>query len=410
MTRRTPAHDNAMTQGGRAKLFTRIITVVLDSVGVGALPDADEYGDLGADTLGNIARCHGGLFLPTLAGQGLGCIKRLEGVAAVDKPLASYGRMVEVSRGKDTTTGHWEMAGCPVFRPFPVFPDGFPADVVAKISGITGREVIGNKAASGTEIIAELGDEHLRAGALIVYTSADSVLQIAAHESVVPVDELNAIARRVREEVCRDDYAVGRVITRPFVGAPGAFVRTANRHDFSLEPPAPTIFDRLQAAGLMAAGVGKIGDIFAGRGLTASYPTKSNDHGMETLARLVSEERRAGFLMANLVEFDSVYGHRNDCRGYARALERVDGQLALLLPLLADDDLLIITADHGCDPTVPGTDHTREYVPLLAYARGRTGRDLGVRATFADIAATAADNFALEPLPYGTSFLGDIKG
>ncbi len=410
MTKRTPAHDNRMTRGREAKVFTRIVTVVLDSVGAGALPDAAEYGDLGTDTLGNIARCHGGLFLPTLASLGLGCIRRLEGVAAVDKPLASHGRMAEVSKGKDTTTGHWEMAGCPVFRPFPVFPGGFPAAVVARISSLTGRQVIGNKAASGTEIIAALGEEHLRTGALIVYTSADSVLQVAAHESVVPVDELNAIGRRLREEVCQGDYAVGRVIIRPFVGSPGAFVRTANRHDFSLEPPAPTVIDRLKAAGLMVTGVGKIGDIFAGRGLTASYPTKSNDHGMETLAGLVREERRAGLIMANLVEFDSVYGHRNDCRGYARALERVDGQLALLLPLLADDDLLVITADHGCDPTTPGTDHTREYVPLLAYARGRPGRDLGVRATFADLAATVAENFALEPLPYGTSFLGDIAG
>jgi len=391
-------------------LFKRIIVVVLDSVGVGALPDAAEYGDLGADTLGNIARCHGGLFLPTLEGLGLGRIRPLDGVAAVAGPLASYGKMAAISRGKDTTTGHWEMAGCPIFTPFPVYPDGFPAEVIERIAALTGRPVIGNKVASGTEIIAELGEEHLRTGALIVYTSADSVLQIAAHEAVVPVDELNAIGRLIREEVCRGEHAVGRVITRPFVGEPGRFVRTANRHDFSLEPPAPTVFERLQASGRETVGVGKIGDIFAGRGFTASYPTKSNDHGMATIAGIVCGESRPGLIMANLVEFDSLYGHRNDCHGYARALERVDGQFALLLPLLDDSDLLIITADHGCDPISPSTDHDREYVPLLAYARGRSGRDLGVRASFADIAATVAENFALEPLPYGTSFLSAITG
>lgn len=391
-------------------MLTRIIIVVMDSVGAGALPDAAEYGDLGADTLGNIARCNGGLFLPTLAELGLGCIRPLEGVDAADRPLASYGRMAEISRGKDTTSGHWEMAGCPLFQAFPVYPHGFPAEVVARIEALTGRRVIGNKAASGTEIIAELGEEHLRTGALIVYTSADSVLQIAAHEDVVPVDKLGAIARLVRKEVCRGEHAVGRIIIRPFVGVPGRFVRTANRHDYSLEPPAPTVLDRLQASGRMTVGVGKIGDIFAGRGLTASHPTKSNDHGMATLEALVREERREGLIFANLVEFDSLYGHRNDCRGYARALERLDGQFALLLPQLADSDLLVVTADHGCDPTVAGTDHTREYVPLLAYAPGRPGRDLGLRSTFADLAATVAENFALEPLPYGTSFLGEITG
>ncbi len=391
-------------------MFTRIVIVVLDSVGAGALPDAAEYGDLGADTLGNIARCHGGLFLPTLGSLGLGCIRPLDGVAAAASPLAGYGKMAEISKGKDTTTGHWEMAGCPVFSAFPVYPGGFPAEIVDRIAALTGRPVIGNKAASGTEIIAELGAEHLRTGALIVYTSADSVLQIAAHEAVVPVDKLNAIGRLVREEVCRGEHAVGRVIIRPFVGEPGRFVRTANRHDFSLEPPAPTVLDRLRAAGFAVIGIGKIGDIFAGRGLTASYPTKSNDHGLATLAGLVRGERRPGLIFANLVEFDSLYGHRNDCRGYARALERVDGQLALLLPLLDDGDLLIITADHGCDPTTAGTDHTREYVPLLAYARGRPGRGLGVRTSFADVAATVAENFALEPGPHGTSFLGAITG
>lgn len=404
MTRPTPAHD----KGEGITLFERVIILILDSVGAGALPDAAEYGDLGADTLGNIARCHGGLFLPTLAGLGLGRIRPVGGVAAVDRPAASYGKMASISRGKDTTTGHWEMAGCPVLTPFPLYPDGFPGEVAERITALTGRAVLGNKAASGTEIIAELGAEHMRTGALIVYTSADSVLQIAAHEGVVPVAELNAIGRLVRDEVCVGAHAVGRVITRPFVGEPGRFSRTANRHDFSLTPPGPTMFDRLTAAGRRTVGVGKISDIYAGRGVTASYPTKGNDDGMATLSALVREEKGAALIMANLVDFDSIYGHRNDCTGYAKALERVDGQLTLLLPLLSDGDLLIITADHGCDPTVPGTDHTREYVPLLAYARGRAGRDLGVRATFADVAATVAENFGVAPLEYGKSFLGEI--
>jgi phosphopentomutase len=390
-------------------LFTRVIIIVMDSVGAGASPDAAEYGDLGANTLGNIARSQGGLFLPTLEGLGLGRILPLQGVAEAPAPLASFGKMAEISHGKDTTSGHWEIAGCPLFTSFPVYPDGFPKDIVAKITEITGRGIIGNKAASGTEIIAELGEEHLRTGALIVYTSADSVLQIAAHESVVPLDELSAIARQVREKVCVGPHAVGRVITRPFIGEPGRFVRTANRHDFSFEPPAPTMLDSLKAAGRSVIGVGKISDIFAGRGLTAAYPTKSNDHGLQVTAGLLRESA-PGLIFVNLVEFDSVYGHRNDCKGYAQALQRLDGQLVLLLPLIGPDDLLIITADHGCDPTTTGTDHTREYVPLLAYASGRPGRSLGVRTTFADVAATVLENFALPPLGPGRSFLSEIVG
>lgn len=390
-------------------MFKRVIIIVMDSVGAGALPDAAEYGDLGANTLGNIARSQGGLFLPTLADLGLGHILPLAGVDAATAPLASYGKMAEISHSKDTTSGHWEIAGCPLFTSFPVYPHGFPVEVIDKITSLTGRAVIGNKPASGTEIIAELGEEHLRTGALIVYTSADSVLQIAAHEAVVPLEELNAIARQVREQVCIGPHAVGRVITRPFIGEPGRFVRTANRHDFSFEPPAPTMLDSLKAAGRQVIGVGKIGDIFAGRGLTASYPSKSNDHGLQITAGLLRESA-PGLIFVNLVEFDSVYGHRNDSKGYAQALQRLDGQLALMLPLIGRDDLLILTADHGCDPTRPGTDHTREYVPLLAYAGGRPGRDLGVRATYADAAATVLENFALPPLAHGRSFLSEIAG
>lgn len=389
-------------------MFKRIFVVVLDSVGIGAMDDAAEYGDFGVNTLGNIARSQGGLFLPTLERLGLGRIAPLAGVAPVGSPQASFGKMAEVSKGKDTTTGHWELAGCPVFTPFPVYPEGFPAELIRQITALTGRAVLGNKAASGTEIIAELGEAHIKTGALIVYTSADSVLQIAAHEEVVPVEELNRMAAEVRAKVCTGEHAVGRVITRPFTGTPGHFVRTPSRHDFSLRPPQPTVLDLVRDSGRQVVGVGKISDIFAGRGLTESHSTKSNDHGAQTLLRLVRDIAGEVLVLVNLVEFDSLYGHRNDCIGYARALQRVDGQLALILPELGVADLLLITADHGCDPTAAGTDHTREFVPLLVHAPGATGRDLGVRATFADVAATIAENFRLRPLPYGTSFLTEV--
>ncbi|MBP2653767.1 MAG: deoB [Firmicutes bacterium] len=389
-------------------LFKRIVVVVLDSVGAGAMPDAAEYGDAGANTLGNIARSQGGLFLPTLEKLGLGCITEIDGVRQDIKPIAWYGKMAEISTGKDTTTGHWEMAGCPVFTPFPVYPDGFPATMIEKITAITGRQVIGNKAASGTEIIAELGDNHVNTGSLIIYTSADSVLQIAAHEEVVPLEELYLIGKRVRREVCIGEHAVGRVIVRPFIGSPGKFIRTPNRHDYSLEPPALTVLELLARSGREVVGVGKISDIFSGRGITKSYPTKSNDDGIETVVRLLTETNCEGLVMANLVEFDSLYGHRNDSVGYAKALERLDGQLELVISLLKDADLLIVTADHGCDPTTKGTDHTREYVPLIACYKGCSAGELGVRRTFADIAATIAENFSLGALEYGNSFLGEL--
>ncbi|MDU4960453.1 MAG: phosphopentomutase [Sporomusaceae bacterium] len=389
-------------------MFNRIIIIVLDSVGIGALPDAAAYGDAGANTLGNIARSRGGLKLPVLAGLGLGCITPIAGVDCPQQPLASYGKMAEASNGKDTTTGHWEMAGAPVSRPFPYYPDGFPPEIMDKFQSLTGRSALGNKVASGTEIISELGEEHMRTGRPIVYTSADSVFQIAAHEEVIPLDELYAICRLVRDEILVGRHAVGRVIARPFTGTPGAFVRTPNRHDYSLLPESETMLDRLKDAGLASIGIGKIGDIFAQRGLTQSVPTKSNQHGMEVLEALVRQQESRGLIMANLVEFDSSYGHRRDVAGYAQALEAFDAQLASLLPLLAGDDLLLITADHGCDPTAAGTDHTREYVPLLAYRRGCHGHDLGIRSSFADIAATVIDNFSLQPLPYGSSFLAAI--
>lgn len=389
-------------------MFKRIIVVVMDSVGIGSLPDAAEYGDAGADTLGSIARSQGGLFLPSLDRMGLGNIAPLEGVPATDKPIAWYGKMAEVSVGKDTITGHWEIAGCPLFHPLPLYPEGFPPEIIDKLTCAFGRKILGNKAASGTEIIEELGPEHLATGYPIVYTSADSVLQIAAHEEVIPLEELYAMGKRTREEICVGPHAVGRVIVRPFLGTPGNFFRTPNRHDYSLPAPGPTVLDRLSESGRSVVGIGKIADIFAGRGITASYPTKSNDHGMRTLLQLVAQGGKPGLIFANMVEFDSVYGHRNDARGYAKALERLDGQLELLLDVLKPDDLLMITADHGCDPTYRGTDHTREYVPLIIYREGGQGSSLGIRSTFADIGATIAANFSLPPLPYGQSFLTEI--
>jgi phosphopentomutase len=389
-------------------LFNRIIIIVLDSVGIGALPDAAEYGDHGVNTLGNIARSQGGLFLPTMEKLGLGLIEPVAGLRQDVAPAGWYGKMAEISKGKDTTTGHWEMAGCPVLKPFPVYPAGFPDELIERFTAVTGRRILGNFAASGTEIIASLGAEHLRTGFPIVYTSADSVLQIAAHEDIIPLQELYAMGRAVREQVCVGDHAVGRVIVRPFIGSPGNFTRTANRHDYSIKPIAPTVLDKLKESGRQVIGVGKIAAIFADQGITATHPTKSNDDGMATVLRLLREVKAEALIFANLVEFDSIYGHRNDSTGYAQALQRVDGQLALLLTELGPADLLLITADHGCDPTAAGTDHTREYVPLLAYRRDGGGGSLGIRGSFADVAATVAENFSLTAMPYGRSFLTDI--
>ena len=395
-------------------MFKRMLVIILDSVGIGALPDAGEFGDAGADTLGNIARHCNGLRVPTLESMGLGCIAPLTGINPVSAPLAMFGKMAEISRGKDTTSGHWEMAGCPLFEPFPVYPQGFPAEVIDAFCRYAGTLVLGNKAASGTEIIAELGDEHLRTGYPIVYTSADSVFQIAAHEEVIPVSRLYELCLIAREKVMVGNHAVGRIIARPFIGSSGNFIRTANRHDYSVPPPDLTLLDRLTGAGYPVTGIGKISDIFAARGISRSFPTKSNRQGMDVLIELVSAGDDGGLVMANLVDFDSAYGHRNDILGYARALEEFDQQLKNLLSRMTESDLLLITADHGCDPTFPGTDHTREYVPLLAYTpewrqKNRSGISLGIRQSFADLGATIADNFSLAPLKYGTSFLSQLK-
>ncbi|BBB92938.1 MAG TPA: phosphopentomutase [Methylomusa anaerophila] len=399
-------------------MFKRIIIIVLDSVGIGALPDAQEYGDEGTNTLVHIATARGRLNVPNLGSLGLGLIDSIAGVAENIIPKACYGKMAEISKGKDTTSGHWEIAGCPVFKPFPVYPEGFPLDVIQLFTKYTGLKVLGNKAASGTEIIFEYGEEHLRTGFPIVYTSADSVFQIAAHEDVIPLKRLYELCTITRTKVCIGQHAVGRIIARPFIGSSGHFVRTPNRHDYSLEPAGETMLDRLKDAGLSVIGVGKIGDIFAHRGLTESHPTKSNQDGMETTTILLNQtekQKHNSLIMVNLVDFDSLYGHRNDVNGYAAALEQFDENLGQMLPYLKDDDLLIITADHGCDPTANGTDHTREYVPLLAYTpnlayKNIAGKALGIRTSFADIAATILDNFHLTPLPYGSSFLHDIPG
>ncbi|MDF2875054.1 MAG: deoB [Sporomusa sp.] len=393
-------------------MFKRIFVIVLDSVGIGAMSDASEYGDAGANTLVHIAELKGGLKLPVLADMGLGLIEPIAGVRPVSHPTAAFGKMAELSKGKDTTSGHWELACCPLFNSFPVYPDGFPPEVIEKFKFYSGFSPLGNKAASGTEIIAELGEEHMLTGRPIVYTSADSVFQIAAHEEIIPLERLYELCQTARNKVCIGKHAVGRIIARPFTGKPGSFTRTANRHDYSLEPPAATVLDVLKQAGFAVIGIGKIADIYANRGLTQSYPTRSNKHGMEIITNLAAQSLPDGLIMANLVDFDSIFGHRNDVTGYARALEEFDTALGSFISKLSASDLLIITADHGCDPTVPGTDHTREYVPILAYHQGLVQRppsvNLGVRSTFADMGATVAANFNLQPLAFGQSFLNDL--
>lgn len=384
----------------------RVIVIVADGVGCGRAPDAAAYGDEGADTLGNLARRQRGLRLPNLGALGLGNITAIEGVAQVNSARAAWGAMREVSNGKDTITGHWEMAGLVTAQGFTTFPDGFPARITEPLAKAAGRGLLGNKAASGTAILDDLGPEHLRTGALILYTSADSVLQIAAHEDVVPLPELYRICAEARRIADRE--RIGRVIARPFVGAPGAFRRTYNRRDFAVLPPQPTLCDVLTAAGTPVVGVGKISDIFAGRGVGQSLHSEGNGDGMRlTLEAL--EHMPGGFLFVNLVDFDTLYGHRNDCPGFARALEQLDAWLPALQARLRQGDTVFITADHGNDPTTPGTDHTRERVPLLAFGPGvRTGA-LGDRASFADLGQTVAAALGAPALGYGTSFWENIR-
>lgn len=385
----------------------RVILIVLDSVGVGALPDAAEYGDEGSNTLGNTARAVGGLHLPHLGALGLGNILPVAGVPPAPHPEGAYGRMAEQSRGKDTTVGHWELAGLISPRPLPTYPNGFPQELVREFERRIGRPVLGNYPASGTVIIEQLGEEHLRTGRPILYTSADSVFQVAAHEEVIPLPELYRICEIARE-MLQGEHAVGRVIARPFVGKPGHFIRTANRRDWSLPPPAETVLDRLTASGRSVLAVGKIEDIFAGRGITRAEHTRDNMDSVDKTLMLMSRHK-AGLIFANLVDFDMRWGHRNDPQGYARGLEEFDARLPEIRAAMRPDDLLILTADHGCDPTTPSTDHSREYVPLLVWGpRVRPGVDLGTRATFADVAATIAEAFGLAPWPVGRSFLPEV--
>lgn len=418
-------------------MFKRIITIVTDSVGIGHSSDAERFGDMGANTLGHIEEAVGPLHLPNLRKLGLSKISDI--TPQQDTVVGAFGRMHEQSTGKDTTSGHWEMMGHPVKVPFPTFYDGFPQELMDTFIKETGYGFLGNEAASGTEIIERLGEEHMKTGKPIVYTSADSVFQIAAHESIIPLEDLYKMCQITRDRVCIGDYYVGRIIARPFVGEPGHFVRTSNRHDYSRLPEGRFVLQALQDTKVPTIGVGKIGDIYAHIGLDQSYPTKSNSHGMNVVAALLgnrvvsadssdskelahstsgthgmhdildtTEKGRFthGYLMVNLVEFDSLYGHRRDVQGYGRELEMFDYQLGGLLELLTKDDLLLITADHGNDPTWKGTDHTRELVPILAYSPSFTGPiELGDRRSFADIGQTILENFGITESFVGESFL-----
>ena len=387
----------------------RVNLIVLDSVGCGDAPDAAAYGDEGSNTLGNMARAVGGLNLPHLAALGLGNLTAIEGVPPTKTTGGAYGRLTEVSAGKDTTTGHWELAGLLLTQPFPLYPDGFPAEVMTEFESRIGRGWLGNYPASGTEIIKELGEAHLNSGKVIVYTSGDSVFQVAAHEDVVPLAELYRICGLARE-ILSGEHAVGRVIARPFVGQPGNFSRTEHRRDFSLEPPGDTILDVVKAAGLETMGVGKIEDIFAHRGLTQSNHTGNNMAGVEAILEFLGQADE-GLIFANLVDFDALYGHRNNPRGYADALEAFDRRLMEIATAMYDTDVTIITADHGNDPTTPSTDHSRERVPLLVFGAAiRPHCNLGSRPSFADVSATIAALLGLSWSGAGQSFAQEILG
>lgn len=390
--------------------YQRIFNIVLDSVGIGAAPDAAAFDDVGADTLGHVAQAYDGqLALPNLQKLGLSHLRQhrpLLGLPIQGRPLGYYGQMQEVSVGKDSMDGHWEMMGLPVTQPLAHFPNGFPDALLAQISAFAKRPIIGNRPASGTQIIAELGATQLKTGALIIYTSGDSVLQIAAHEAVVPVAELYRICTYVRSLLNGPETVVGRVIARPYVGTDATnFKRTANRRDFTLQPTGPTALDALQQAGYQTIGIGKINDIFSGQGLTRVYHNESNADGMTHLDHVLTQDF-TGFCFVNLVDFDAMYGHRRDPKGFGAALMAFDQRLGAVLKALRPNDLLLITADHGNDPTYRGTDHTRERVPLLAYSPSLTATgDLGTRSTFADLGATILENFAVTTTLPGTSFL-----
>ncbi|MCD6161575.1 MAG: phosphopentomutase [candidate division Zixibacteria bacterium] len=389
--------------------YKRICLIILDACGVGELPDAADYGDAGSNTIGNCAKAVGGLNMPNMADMGLGNIIPIEGVPPSDKPKACYGKMAEQSVGKDSTVGHWELAGIISKKPFPVYPDGFPDKIIEEFKMLTGHGILGNIPASGTEIIAKLGEKHIKTGDLIVYTSADSVFQIAAHTDVVPLDKLYHYCQFARDMLVGEN-AVARVIARPFTGKPGAFVRTSDRKDFSVAPPVDTILDKLKNAGYDVVTIGKVDYLFAGKGITRANHTKSNEHGIKVIISQLAEDFK-GLLFANLVDFDMLWGHRNNYVDFAKGLEYFDSNLPRIISSLKNDDLLIITADHGCDPTTVSTDHSREYVPLIAYSPSfeDIGGNLGIRKTFADLASTIAEIFNIENFSESISFASELK-
>ncbi len=388
-------------------MFKRIIVIVLDGVGIGAAPDAADYGDEHSNSIGNTAEVLGGIDLPNMGRIGLGNIIDIAGVPPVDLPQGGYGKMQPTSAGKDTISGHWEMMGIYLAKPFPTYPDGFPVEVISAFEARIGRGTLANYPASGTEIIKDLGEEHMRTGKPIVYTSADSVFQIAAHEGVIPIEELYEISRAARE-ILVGDHAVGRVIARPFVGAnAGDFQRTENRRDFSRTPVSDTVLDKLFNAGLDVWSVGKIDDIFVHRGITRKNHSLGNQEALTTTLNLL-ESPFHGLMFINLIEFDMIYGHRNDPEGYYRALKHFDDHIPEIEDRLKQDDVVIVSSDHGVDPTTISTDHSREYVPLLAFGPRVKGVNLGTRSTFADIGATITKNFGLTPPDIGTSFLSAL--
>ena len=386
----------------------RAFVIIIDGVGVGEMPDAGSYGDRGSDTLGNLSRATSGLNLPNLSRLGLGCIHSIQGVACPGKPLASYGKMAEMSPGKDSTTGHWELAGLVLDKPFPLFHQGFPEEILNTFQRETGLGYLGNYAASGTEIIKDLGEEHMKSGKPIIYTSADSVFQIAAHEEIIPLDQLYEICE-ISRKILNGPYAVARVIARPFIGNdPNEFVRTKYRKDFSLQPHGPTILKILFNSGIPTIALGKINDLYAYDGISNSIHTKTNLEGMQALENaLVNYDQ--GLIMINLVDFDMLWGHRNDKSGFKKGLEAFDHWLGTFMSRLKDDDICIITSDHGNDPTTSSTDHSREFVPILAFGPNiRNGIDLGTRESFADLQATLAKYFQVSQTAWGKSFLDSI--
>lgn len=389
--------------------FKRIHLVVLDSVGIGESPDAKQFGDEGADTLGHIAREMNGLQMPNMGKLGLSNIREIEGIPTADSPLGMYGKMQEASVGKDTMTGHWEIMGLNIDKPFKVYPNGFPTELIAELEERIGRKVICNKPASGTAVIEEYGQEHMETGAIIVYTSADPVLQIAAHEEIIPIEEQYKICEIARELTLSPENLVGRIIARPFIGEPGNFTRTTNRHDYALKPFAPTVMNALKDENYDVVAIGKISDIFNEEGITDSVRTISNMDGVDKLLDVMKTDFH-GISFTNLVDFDALFGHRRDPIGYGKALEEFDARLPEVMELLREDDLLILTADHGNDPVHEGTDHTREYVPLLVYSPSfEAGGAMPQNETFSDIGATIADNFNVKMPEFGKSFLSFLK-